>query len=205
MVFIYGLLILGMTYLARSLEGPVTQMAGSIFGACGSVTLGMFLVGSSVPWVNKYGALAGGILTLATNLWLVIGNRLYGRKIRPLPSPATGRCHSLLNASHVVYNTTTELSESNITHAYTTVSTSLDDPYTYGFFLYDISYEWYGFIGTLVCSVTILIVSRLTFAQGDQKKDTRLIIPMLHRFWHLHIIPTSDEHELESLSTDRDI
>ncbi|XP_059148636.1 sodium-coupled monocarboxylate transporter 1-like [Physella acuta] len=61
LVCVYGLIIIGLAYLANSLQGPVTQLGASIFGACGGPMFGVFILGACIPWSNKYGALGGGL------------------------------------------------------------------------------------------------------------------------------------------------
>ncbi|RUS87360.1 hypothetical protein EGW08_004902 [Elysia chlorotica] len=56
-VLVYGGIILSLAYLAKAMKGPITQMANTVFGACGSPIMGIFLMGAAVPWANKHGAL----------------------------------------------------------------------------------------------------------------------------------------------------
>ena len=61
---------------------------------------------------------------------------------------------------------------------------SSDSKYDHGFFLFDISYEWCSFIGTLVCVITGLAVSYLTRSRVDGvQTDPLLIFHFLRKFW----------------------
>ncbi|KAK7508623.1 hypothetical protein BaRGS_00000189, partial [Batillaria attramentaria] len=53
-VVVYGVVSIGLAYLLKSLQGPVTQMSLSAFGACGGPVLGMFVLGGAFPKGNKY-------------------------------------------------------------------------------------------------------------------------------------------------------
>ncbi|XP_059148640.1 sodium-coupled monocarboxylate transporter 1-like [Physella acuta] len=180
LVCFYGFVIVGLAYLANSLKGPVTQIGASVFGACGGPMFGVFILGACIPWSNKYGALGGGGLALVFNLWLAISGQMYGRKTRPLTPPPVDNCYtnnsmSLRNNSFTFENITKSYTVNNITHA--------KDVHSYGFFLYDISYVWYGFIGCFLAFISGAFIS-ICFRNYDHTKpDPRLIVPMFRKSW----------------------
>ncbi|XP_046560465.1 sodium-coupled monocarboxylate transporter 1-like [Haliotis rubra] len=53
LVFVYGILAIGLAYAADSMKGPVSQSSLAAFGATGGPVLGMFLLGALIPWCNK--------------------------------------------------------------------------------------------------------------------------------------------------------
>lgn len=196
---VHGILICCLAYVAQYLDGSVIQISLTVFGCLGTPVLGMFLIGCTVPWANKYGALAGGILSLAFNLWISIGHQFYGRKIPSLSPPSIENCsylnpttnNNLTNASssdgetldqmlyHVVNNTLNESADSN----------------GHGFFLYDVSFEWYSFYGLVSCIIVGLAVS---FVTRDKKWkqtsfNTSLMFPLCTRFWNLESAEQSNE------------
>ena len=209
-VLVYGGIILGLAYLAKSLKGSIAQMAGTVFGACGSPLLGIFLMGGAVPWANKYGALAGLAASLALNLWISLGTRLQGVPIKALPSIGTEGCSRWLGAENSTIitqgdglNSTVNIAVSNITMATTDNSSSEaqggigNSPHIESVFpLYKLSYDWYSLVGTCVCIIVGLIVSCITNRCAMKRKakgreageelystEPRLIFPFLRPLW----------------------
>ncbi|KAH9518503.1 Sodium-coupled monocarboxylate transporter 1 [Bulinus truncatus] len=176
-VVIYGVLIIIVAYLAKNLSGSVAQMGLSVFGACGGPILGVFLLGASIPWGNKYGALVGGPVALSLTIWMSIGNQMYGRKVLQLPVPTTEMCftnksdYSSWWTEWTLFNETVIQNTSLVEQGHS--DTSL--------FMYDVSYEWYGFIGAVVSFTVGVLVSRFTHPQPTPSK--KLIFPILTRFW----------------------
>ena len=211
-VLVYGGIILGLTYLAMSMEGSVTQMANSVFGACGAPILGIFLMGGAVPWANKYGALTGLAASLAFTLWISLGNRAQGVPIVALPSIGTEGCSRWLGTDNSTaltqdggLNSTVNIVISHMTMTSTdnSIGGSLgaidNSPHTESIFpLYKLSYDWYSLVGTCVCIIVGLIVSYITnklalkwndkggeVARELSTTESRLIFPFLRRFWGL--------------------
>ena len=193
-VFLHGFLIVGLAYGAQHLSGPVTQMGGTVFGACGSPVLGLFIMGATVPWANKYGALSGALCSLAFNFWVGIGSRMYGKKTKHLEFIATDGCPTAnLSSSSPIdlfdeellapgvnpYTQTSPLTSTVLTSSQTEAAG------TEGvrFFLYDISYEWYSVMGVVVCLVVGLIVSRVPRSGKTRTCDPSLIFPFLRKLW----------------------
>ncbi|GFO44793.1 sodium-coupled monocarboxylate transporter 1 [Plakobranchus ocellatus] len=98
----YGSLAIGLAYLAQSMDGPVTQLASAVFGAFGAPILGIFVMGAAVPWANKFGALAGVVVSLALNLWIGLGSAIQAAPLKTLPPITTENCFEpadMLNSS----------------------------------------------------------------------------------------------------------
>lgn len=168
------------------------QTAMSILGAWGGPMFGVFFLGAAIPWANKYGALTGGIVGLLLNMWMAIGNQMYGRKIKTLDPPPTDLCHS--NLANTTYNETFSYITSNATMPPTDIfSLTVErptiqpekDPYAFGFFLYDVSFEWYGLIGSVVSISIGVIVSLCSRSAVQSKPNPKLIFPFARRFWSL--------------------
>ena len=47
-----GILSLGVALLASKMPGPVSQVAGTVFGACGGPMVGLYLLGGMAKWTN---------------------------------------------------------------------------------------------------------------------------------------------------------
>ncbi|BFY99441.1 hypothetical protein BsWGS_02481 [Bradybaena similaris] len=201
-VCFYGLVSIGLAYAANSVKGSLMQAALSILGAWGGPLFGVFFLGASMPWANKYGALTGGIVGLLLNVWMAIGNQMYGRKIKTLNPPQIDLCHS--NFANTTYNETFSYITSNATMPLTDMFSLASerptiqpekDPYAFGFFLYDVSYEWYGLIGSVVTVSIGVIVSLCSRSAVQSKPNPKLIFPFARRFWSLPepIHTTADE------------
>ena len=198
-VLIYGAVaILLAFFMAEFLTGPATQMTMAILSALGSPVMGIILMGASIPWANKYGALAGVAVSLCFNLWMGIGSVFHSQPPTPLAPLTTENClvtnSTDFQVSSAVYTHQANLSASEVFS--TTVSSS--DMKIAGsrdvFFLYEISYEWYPVAGGLVCITTGLVVSFLTSLRSDGKAfcgfpsgstEAKYIFPFLRRFWGL--------------------
>ncbi|GFS27688.1 sodium-coupled monocarboxylate transporter 1 [Elysia marginata] len=207
-VALVGSVIVGLTFAAQYMRGPVTQMVGSINGSFGSPVVGVFLLSSLVPWANKYGVATGVISSVAFMLTLTLGGQMHGVLPRPLTPASVSQCHlsnntvnvhtnyiilqSALNSSAYLDSAQTVPAHSldnssllRIAHVQHTDSTSSSSPYSAKFFLFDISYEWYTVLGTLVCMVIGILVSFLTrnAAQETDQLDPKLIMPFCRKFW----------------------
>ncbi|CAL1526704.1 unnamed protein product [Lymnaea stagnalis] len=187
---VYGVLIVGLAYAVNQVQGPVTQMSLSVFGACGGPIVGVFLLGASVPWGNKWGALVGGGVAILFNVWLAVGNQLYGRKGPLLPSPTTDMCFGNRSVLTNAGNTTTLLTATENSTTPTPQLSSGD-----AFFLYDISYEWYGFIGTSVSLTLGVVVSYCTRHSLKSSVNPKLIFPFLRKVWSLPDVPPAETDE----------
>ncbi|CAG5126219.1 unnamed protein product [Candidula unifasciata] len=178
-VFGYGLLIIGLAFSASYLKGPMTSMMISSVGACGGPILGIFILGSLVPWSNKYGAICGGVIALVFNVWLAIGNIMYGSNLNTLPPPPSDMCFqnssmldfTSVNASMTYFKNQTLYSRAAIN----TMHGQIIKRDRYSFFLYDISGDWYGFIGTIVCFLFGITISYCTRRRCIQVTDAKLL------------------------------
>ena len=212
LVIVYGALAIGLAYLAQSMDGPVTQLSSSVFGAFGSPILGIMILGAAVPWANKFGALAGAAVSLAINLWISLGSALQASPLKPLTPITTENCHEFSSSPfhHGLLNKT-----HNTEYSYTTAydnlisvnDTKIHTPvYRDTFVLYDITYEWYPVIGCIVCITTGLVVSFLTSridggcgsSVNIGLTDAKYIFPFLRKYWRLR----GDGSEIDSLDQD---
>ncbi|BFZ08568.1 hypothetical protein BsWGS_11607 [Bradybaena similaris] len=182
-VFGYGLLIIGLAYGASSLKGPLTQTVISGVGACAGPIVGIFLLGALVPWSNKYGAIGGGAVSLLFNLWIAIGNQMYMSNMTFLPPPTSDMCNRNSSIIHVAnVSMPYFINESLFLHEIDGTSKGQTERRDrYGFFLYDISVDWYGFIGTAVCFMFGMAISYCSRRRCVEVIDSRLLFPFAHR------------------------
>nr|KAG5714194.1 hypothetical protein BaRGS_018411 [Batillaria attramentaria] len=212
-VVIYGCLAIGLAYLMKSLQGPVTQMGATAFGAVGGPMVGMFLLGGAFPWGNKYGAICGGVVGLVVNLWIAVGSRLYGQPIVSLAPGPTDNCFNISDSANTFLNyphLTSDLPGSvlNVT-SWTAgvVGDSMDftmtgvETTTLGlagnessgshvtddrpFSVYDISYLWIGAIGLLSSFLSGIIISFITGHTDPESVDPKLIFPFCRKLYRM--------------------
>ncbi|XP_072025212.1 sodium-coupled monocarboxylate transporter 1-like [Amphiura filiformis] len=101
LVLVFGVIILGVTFLMPKL-GSLIATALGILGVANGPILGVFSMGIFIPQVNTKGALAGFFVATAIGIWIIIGSIIYPAPIEHLPLSTDG-CLS----STVAYNLTT--------------------------------------------------------------------------------------------------
>ncbi|RUS69858.1 hypothetical protein EGW08_022380, partial [Elysia chlorotica] len=233
-VAVVGSAIVGLAFVAQYMRGPVTQMVGSINGSFGSPVVGVFLLASIVPWANKYGIISGVISSVAFMLTLTLGGQTHGALPRPLPPASISHCHLLnttgaqtnaaLMAAYPSTNQSGPLDLVQNSYMYYSVDNSTENPvaddtihsggsagsipYDPRFFLFDISYEWYTVLGTLVCMGVGLLVSFLTRSKSSRANQPKpdLMMPFCREFWMkrglTRLTPDPDTDLMEPLKLD---
>ncbi|XP_033733845.1 sodium-coupled monocarboxylate transporter 2-like isoform X2 [Pecten maximus] len=185
-VMLYGLVVVGLAYAINSMSGSITQMALSVFGACGGPLAGLFFLGGMIPKANWKGAISGSLMTLAFNIWMAVSSQMYGAKpVKLLQNPTSGcfpgNLTVTMNESTMhTYNTTMKLTVYNVTGHSSFIQTSPVTPDD-GFFLYNVSYVWYGFIGFSLTLIIGTVVSLCTGGDGGEPVEDRLIFPILRK------------------------
>lgn len=212
-VFVYGSLITGLAYGASSLQGPITHMFATILGAWGGPILGIFCLGGFFPWANKYGAIGGGVTALVFNMWIAIGNQMYGRKLKTLPPAPIDMCFLNSSATSVISDSVSRIFNESTTLSFTSLNNTVSlsssmegkDPFSFGLFLYDISHEWFALIGTLVSLLLGLAISRCSRRHCKSATDDKYIVPIVRKFWFSKLSQDrkdeKDEKELDGLMT----
>ena len=180
-VIFHGCLVICLAYAAQYIEGPVTQMAGTVLAACGSPILGLFIIGATVPWANKYGAVAGALVAFSFNFWIGLGNMISGRKLHKFDPGPIDNCE-WNSTDSLMHSTSANISRYSLLPYYQTAIDD-DDSYDYGFFLYDISYEWYGFIGAFISVSVGLLVSYFTRSYVTDTTEAKYIFPFMRKYW----------------------
>ncbi|KAL4239038.1 hypothetical protein ACF0H5_003742 [Mactra antiquata] len=101
-VILYGFLAVCLAYLGRSFTGTVTQIALSAIGATGGPMVGMMFLGAIFPQANWIGALGGGVIGIAINIWIALSTIMYGKKAPQSARITTDGC--LVTSSTMTYN-----------------------------------------------------------------------------------------------------
>ncbi|XP_069116027.1 sodium-coupled monocarboxylate transporter 2-like isoform X2 [Argopecten irradians] len=189
-VYVFGFVVIGLAYAINSMSGTITQMGLSIFGACGGPLAGLFFLGGMVPKANSKGAVFGALAALVFNVWMAVGSQMYGSRPRALtPNPMTG-CFSdnitdTMNISSLYFlNTTEYASRYDVSGNLSVPVNNITTPEE-GFYLYNVSYVWYGLIGFTLTLIIGTLVSLLTGSNGGSKVDPCLIFPIFRKMYGL--------------------
>ncbi|CAH0558329.1 unnamed protein product [Brassicogethes aeneus] len=176
-VIILGALCVGLVFVVEKL-GSVLQLSMSFGAIASGPSLGMFIMGVTLPWVNAKGALIGGTSGLSFMIWLCYRAQTLiasGDLIFPEKPITTEGCH---------YHFTPKYSGGNILHlkinpmSNATHVTHTDEK----FMLYRLSYIWYALVGTSVTIFVGLLVSFVTKSHDINDVDTQLLAPFIRRF-----------------------
>ncbi|KAM9230654.1 sodium-coupled monocarboxylate transporter 1 [Dugong dugon] len=166
---LYGALCIGMAALA-SLMGALLQAALSIFGMVGGPLLGLFTLGTLVPFANSVGAFVGLMAGFTVSLWVGIGAQLYpplSERTLPLSLETYG-CNSTSNVTDLLAATEMPFSTSAF-QVYNVARTPLMDNW------YSLSYLYFSTLGTFVTVLVGIIISLLTGGR-KQNLDSRFLL-----------------------------
>ncbi|CAG5130929.1 unnamed protein product, partial [Candidula unifasciata] len=187
LVFLYGILIIGLAYGASSLQGSVSQMVASITGPWAGTVLGIFLLGAIVPWANKYGAICGGVIALLFSMWIAIGNQMYGGKAATVSPPPTDMCFQNSSLGQFTVDGMLQTNFYNITFFHSDLgnksvighSSQKRQQSTERFFPYDISNEWFALIGCTITLVVGTVISFFTRKCALSVTDQKYLFPFI--------------------------
>lgn len=139
LAFIYGVMILLLTYPASQLGG-VLQAALSLFGMIGGPILGLFTLGIFIPFANTKGAFIGFFSGLFVILWVGFGQFIFPANIHKAPISVEG-CSNFTIDNSTVGN-------------YNEKSGDL--------IIYELSYLWFTCLAVMVVLIVGVIVSAMT-------------------------------------------
>ncbi|CAL7946567.1 unnamed protein product [Xylocopa violacea] len=199
-VVITGLICMGLVLLVDRL-GDIFRASMTLHGITSGAMVGIFTLGMLVPWATSKGAIAGGLISLLTMLWIIVGAQVNMVKKRlvypPLPISSDG-CTKMNN---YLFNQTTT------TPANPTSSTEKEEP----FILFTISFMYYALVGFLIVMIVGTVVSFIFGVPDLKDVDRNLFPPIVQRFLPakkytevpMHSIPTTlvMDAEKEKLSS----
>ncbi|KAG8223061.1 hypothetical protein J437_LFUL002009 [Ladona fulva] len=187
-VVIIGFICVCMVLAVEKL-GMLIQASKSMAAITAGPLLGIFSLGLFAPYANATGAMVGGIVSVLLIGWMSLGTQtaMAEGKIKfpvkytsmaacPIPGFNTSEFLDYADQSTEMsflqdFQTTTEYFQSE--------AQEQSEP----FFLYSISYLWYTGIGVLIVLVVGNIVSWATGFNKCEDLDSRLISPMVRRFY----------------------
>lgn len=184
--FIYGLLIIGISFLVAMLSG-VIESSMLMTSATSGPLLGVFLLAMLIPCANWKGAAAGMIFSHVTTMWITFGHLNLGTMVEILPL-STENCHNDTFSSWVTKPISLEYSTPNIS-SWTTIQknitlSSVDEtnkssnPLNV---LYGITYMYYALIGSITTVSVGIIVSLITADAEADKYEEHLLHPMARK------------------------
>lgn len=160
LVGIFGVIAVGMAFMAQTLGGHVLQASQSFVSGVAGPLLGIFMLGALFPFANWKGAIAGAWIGLALTMTVTVGQYI--------TKPHSGRLPTNVS-SCPSYNLT--------------VIRDVPSDKNNIFGLFRISFMWFSAIGTLSCIIIGIIVSLITGPEKPSEQDPRLIIPFFERIF----------------------
>ncbi|KAK7498024.1 hypothetical protein BaRGS_00010612 [Batillaria attramentaria] len=123
----YGLVTIGLAYLAGLMGSTVLQISLSIFGMVGGPLLGLLVVGIFLPCVNSWGAGIGLVCSLCVSLWVGVGAILYpaprSTQLPPLNTEGCNVTGDVITNSTLTYTfLDSTVTESSLNWNYTTTN-----------------------------------------------------------------------------------
>ncbi|GFS24904.1 sodium-coupled monocarboxylate transporter 1 [Elysia marginata] len=213
-VFMFGAVVIGLAFLAKEFQGPVTQMTYTCLGATNGPLMGLFVLGATSAQANSIGALAGCSSGLLCSLWLAVGSFLYGYPAKTLEPGSTINCSASDSVEDLPSSTSSLLmypDNDSLTRylANTTLSStrSLEDtglwipPEHRVFSIYDLSYVWNPLIGMLVTVVVGFIMSIISnhFLAKKPNPEPKLIFPFCRPCSKSRVYALETEHQMETI------
>ena len=200
LVCFFGLLIIGLAYLAKEFQGPITQITYTLISASSGPALGLFLLSGLFPQANSPGALVGLLAGSVVSVWQATGSFLFGYRAPTLPQ---GPTHLCLTDNSTAYNTTTpgyDFTSGSADLYMSPWSPNFTTPYSYPntttastlglgereFSFYDLSYTLNPVLGTVMTVLIGLTVSLLTrpFLTNVHSPEANLLFPFCRHFWY---------------------
>lgn len=184
---IYGLLIIGISFLVAMLSG-VIESSMLMTSATSGPLLGVFILAMLVPCANWKGAAAGMIFSHITTLWITFGHLSLGTVIDTLPL-STENCHNETFSSWSAkpisleseFSRPNNLSWTSIRSNVTTSPPMADKSSNPLDILYGITYMYYAFIGSMTTVIVGIIVSLLTADAESDMYEEHLLHPMARK------------------------
>lgn len=183
---IYGLLIIGISFLVAMLSG-VIESSLLMTSATSGPLLGVFILAMLIPCANWKGAAAGMIFSHLTTLWITFGHLTIDNVIDMLPL-STENCHNETFSSWVTKpisldysmpNGTSSTSVyENVTPSPNDVSNKSSNPLDA---LYGITYMYYALIGSVTTVVVGIVVSLITANSEADVYEQHLLHPMARK------------------------
>lgn len=156
--------------------GDIFRVSLTLHGVTSGAMLGIFTLGMLVPWATSKGAIAGGLFSMLSMVWIIVGaqvNMIEKRLIYPPLSTSTEDC---LNAEIASNQTTMNTGD--------ILSSADDEP----FILFTISFMYYALVGFLISMVVGTIVSFLFGVNDLSEVDRNHFPPIVQRYGNIFVL-----------------
>ncbi|XP_048253660.1 sodium-coupled monocarboxylate transporter 1-like [Haliotis rufescens] len=176
LTLLFGLLTVGLAFLAGKMGGTMLQITLSSFGMTGGPLLGLFLLAIFVPFATTPGAVAALFSGLVFSLWVVIGSTVNGSR-PPILNITTDGC-DVMSGFNSTYSTPTTMRSllSNMTVVMVNTTLTADSPPPPPMAIYRLSYMWYSGTSVLVAFTVGVIISILTGGLRKPDVNPELVI-----------------------------
>ena len=219
LVCIFGAAAIGLAYIAKGLEGPVTQMTYTALGATNGPLMGLFVLGAGFPQANYIGALVGCPVGIICSLWLAVGSQFYGYPAKTLKPGPISNCsvsdviqHPQSPANWTMggfsldENSTAQIDAfryPNPTSQPLTMSSTTkwlapeDRPFSF----YDLSYVWNPLIGMLITVMVGWAISVITnpFLSKKPSPEPKLMFPFIRPLVQSRVYVLDDNYQLQDI------
>jgi len=171
-VVILGILCVGMVFLVDRLS-DIFQLSLTVTGITAGAMLGLFSLGMLVPWATSKGAVVGGLISMVTMIWIIIGAQWHMANhhfyYEALPSTTEG-CLNVLGLFNRTMATTSTQNPMQVE--------PVDEP----FFMYKISFMYYTLLGALIVIMIGTLVSFICGAPDLRDIDRDHFPPFITRY-----------------------
>jgi SSS family transporter len=166
LVLICGVLATSLAFVVSTLGGNLIQMNFTLNGSFNAPIIGVFILGSLVPFTNKHGAMLGLISGFAVGLWMSLGAYIY-KPLYPKLNVTIAGC----NFSTVESQITTKIMDFNSRKVYgEALNLSGFNKF------YSISYLWFTTIGTITTIVIGVFVSLVTGCNNKKELNPEFML-----------------------------
>ncbi|XP_012936765.1 sodium-dependent multivitamin transporter isoform X2 [Aplysia californica] len=171
LVFVFGGLTIFLAKMASLLGKTALTISFGVFGMVGGPLLGLMINGMFIPFINKWGAMAGWLASLVLCLYVGIDPVFNPGPKGYLPLDSESCSVDFLNSSNMSMTTTpvmlTTTFLNGTTNATTPAGGSADSDHLY------LSYLHYSTLALLVSAIVGMLVSALTGCNKGKDVDER--------------------------------
>jgi Na+/proline symporter len=161
-VLFLGIIGVGLVYVVEMLGTTILQLTLSVPTACFGPLFGVYIIGFFLPWINKRGTFYGSVISftlMMVYVFKVQAEMALGHIKFPTKPVSIDGC---LNTTVIINSKAQQLPKD--------------------FSIYQISYLYYTFIGTLLVLVIASVLTMFFGIEDTKKIDRRLLAPLVRKY-----------------------